>query len=85
MLTMGEVDVDLIYDPNDIGSDCVVRCLLSDGPRGGDLSFDPVIGDRLVLVDDDDELLIGRVTARDGDRIWVQVDLDVEAHLAHER
>jgi len=43
----GEVDVDLIYDPNDIGSDCVVRCLISDGPRGDDRSFDPVIGDRL--------------------------------------
>ena len=26
-------------------------------------SFDPVIGDRVVLLDDDAELLIGRVTA----------------------
>ena len=67
---------DLIYDPNDIGSDCVVRCLISDGPRGSDTSFQPAIGDSVVLIDDDGEVLNGRVTAREGDRIWVQVDLD---------
>lgn len=76
MTAMTEVAADLIYDPNDIGSDCVVRCLISDGPRRGDESFDPTIGDCVVLVDDDDEVLDGRVTAREGDRIWVQVDLN---------
>jgi len=38
--------------------------------------FDPVIGDGVALIDDDHEMLRGRVTAREGDRIWVQVDLD---------
>lgn len=75
MTIMAVVDADLIYDPNDIGSDCVVRCRISNGPRNNDESFNPVIGDRVTLVDDDGEVLRGRVTARDGDRVWVQTDL----------
>ena len=75
MTIMAAVDADLIYDPNDIGSDCVVRCRISNGPRNDDASFNPVIGDRVALVDDDGEVLHGRVTARDGDRGRVQADL----------
>ncbi len=75
MTIMATADADLIYDPNDIGSDCVVRCRISNGPRNDDVSFDPVIGDRVTLVDDDGEVLHGRVTARDNDRVWVQTDL----------
>jgi hypothetical protein len=75
MSFMAGLGADLMYDPNDIGSDCVVRCRISNGPRNDDPSFTPVIGDRVTLVDDDGEVLVGRVTARDGDRVWVQVDL----------
>lgn len=72
---MVEVLADLMYDPNDIGPDCVVRCRISNGPRDHDPSFNPRIGDHVVLVDDDGVLLRGRVTERDGDRLQVQVDL----------
>lgn len=75
MTAMAGKKADLFYDPNDIGSDCVVRCRISNGPRNDDASFDPAIGDRVTLVDDDGEVLTGRVTARDHDRVWVQVDL----------
>lgn len=56
----GTIRADLWYDPNDIGPDCVVRSLVSKGPRGHDSSFDPQVGDRVVLVDYDDEFLHGR-------------------------
>ncbi|MFN7148945.1 MAG: hypothetical protein ACK4V6_05635 [Microthrixaceae bacterium] len=72
---MAAVNADLIYDPNDIGSDCVVRCRISNGPRDDDASFNPTIGDHVTLIDDDGEVLRGRVTARDADRVWVQTDI----------
>lgn len=74
---MAEVHADLMYDPNDVGPDCVVRSRISTGPRREDTSFDPQIGDRDVLVDDDEIVVRGRVTARDGDRVWAQLDLQV--------
>jgi hypothetical protein len=75
MNAMVEARADLIYDPNDVGPDCVVRCRISSGPRRHDPAFNPQIGDQVVLVDDDGEVLQGRVTDRDGDRVWVQVEL----------
>lgn len=75
MKLMAEVRADLLYDPNDVGPDCVVRCRISNGPRDEDLSFDPQVGDRVRLVDIDDEPLSGRVSDRDGDRVWVRVEL----------
>jgi hypothetical protein len=43
-------------------------------PRATDASFDPQPGDRVTLVDDDSETQMGRVTRRDGNRVWVQLD-----------
>ena len=75
MAVVVEVRADFMYDPNDVRSDCVARCRISSGPRRQDPDFNPQIGDRVVLIDDDEEVLQGRVTERDGDRVWVQVDL----------
>ena len=77
MTTMTEGAVDLLYDPNDIGPDCVVSSLISYGPRGNDGTFDPQVGDRVTLIDHDDVVLHGRVTERGGDIVKVQVDIDV--------
>ena len=66
---------DLVFDPNDVGPDCVVECWISQGPRAHDQSFDPLPGDRVTLVDEDREVLRGRVTSRDANRVWVQVDI----------
>jgi len=38
---MVEVQADLMYDPNDVGPDCVVRCRISNGPRDKDPAFRP--------------------------------------------
>ena len=77
MTTMTEGAVDLLYDPNSIGPDCVVSSLISYGPRGSDETFDPQVGDRVTLVDHDDVVLHGRVIERDGDIVRVHVDIDV--------
>jgi hypothetical protein len=69
------VHEDLVFDPNDVGPDCVVECWISQGPRANDPSFDPRSGDRVTLVDEDGETLRGRVTSRDGNRVWVQVEI----------
>ena len=74
MATM-TVRADLVFDPNDVGPDCVVECWISQGPRADDSSFDPCHGDRVTLVDEDRETLRGRVASRDGNRVWVQVEI----------
>jgi hypothetical protein len=74
MATM-TVRADLVFDPNDVGPDCVVECWISQGPRADDSSFDPRPGHRVTLVDEDRETLQGRVTSRDGNRVWVQVEI----------
>ena len=74
MVTM-TVHADLVFDPNDVGLHCVVECWISQGPRANDSSFDPRPGDRVTLVDEDCETLRGRVTSRDGNRVWVQVEI----------
>lgn len=67
--------IDLMFDPNDVGSDCVVECWISQGPRSADPAFDPCPGDRVSLIDEDEQALAGRVTSRDGNRVWVQVEV----------
>ncbi len=69
------VVADLIYDPNDVGSDLVVLCWISQGPRAGDSAFDPRPGDRVQVTDADGEDLVARVVRRDENRVWVQLDV----------
>lgn len=69
------MSADLVFDPNDVGPDCVVECWISQGPRAGDRSFDPRPGDRVRVVDEDGETLAGRVVTREGNRVWVQVEI----------
>ena len=71
---------DLWFDPNAVGADLVVETWISHGPRSGDDAFDPQPGD-LVLAGDDEELpLPARVVRRDGNRVWVQLDLARPSH-----
>ncbi len=69
------VTADLLYDPNEIGPDCVVECWISHGPRADDSSFDPQPGQMVSLIDDDGEPLRGRVFRREGNVVSVQVIL----------
>lgn len=74
--SMGVMTVaDLIYDPNDVGSDLVVVCLVSQSPRSDDPSFDPQPGDVVGVTDIDGEDARARVVRRDGNLVWVQLDL----------
>ncbi len=72
-------DFDLRYDPNEVGADMVVECWISHGPRSDDGSFQPVVGDWLWVGDDEVPPRRARVTKRDDNRVWVQMQL---AHLA---
>ena len=71
---------DLSLDPNDVGPDLVVECWISQGPRADDPRFDPQPGDALYVGDDEGPPLQGRVTRRDGNRVWVQVQLPAASH-----
>lgn len=66
---------DLWYDPNSVGGDMVVECWVSHGPRKDDTAFDPQPGDNVLAGDDEERPLKARVVRRDGDRVWVQLEL----------
>ena len=66
---------DLRYDANGVGADLVVETWISHGPRASDATFDPQPGDWLVVGDDEEPPVRSRVVRRDGNRVWVQLDL----------
>jgi hypothetical protein len=66
---------DLWFDPNEVGSDLVVECWVSHGPRSDDATFDPQPGEILLAGDDEEEPLRARVVRREGNRVWVQLQL----------
>ncbi len=66
---------DLIYDPNDVGADLVVVCLVSQSPRADDPAFDPQPSDVLTATDIDGEDMRARVVRRDGNLVWIQLDV----------
>jgi hypothetical protein len=77
---MTEQDYDLRYDPNEVGGDLVVECWISHGPRAHDHGFDPQPADIVTLGDDEEPPIRGRVVRRDGNRLWVQIELASAGH-----
>jgi hypothetical protein len=77
---MSGLTYDLSFDPNEVGPDLVVECWISQSPRADDPGFDPQPGDTLTVGDDEELPLRGRVTRRDGNRVWVQVQLPGAGH-----
>jgi hypothetical protein len=71
---------DLCYDPNEVGGDLVVECWLSHSPRANDPGFDPQPADIVSVGDDEEPPLRARVVRRDGNRVWVQLELPAAAH-----
>ena len=69
------------YDPNEVGSELVVTCLISLSPRAGDSTFDPQPSDMLLVTDVDGEDLWARVVRRDGNQVSVQLIVP-ELHTA---
>ena len=66
---------DVMYDPNEAGADLVVECWISQGPRATGDAFDPQPGDWLRAGDDELAPRNVRVIRRDGNRVWVQMQL----------
>lgn len=66
---------DLWYDATTVGADLIVWCWVSHGPRHDDPSFDPQVGDHLLVGDDEEVPMAARVVRRDGDRVVLQVEL----------
>jgi hypothetical protein len=58
---------DLWYDATTVGSDLVVECWISHGPRAGDPAFDPRPGDRVTVGDDGEAPLRAQVVRREGE------------------
>ena len=75
MTTVNIGEYDLSFDPNDVGPDLVVECWISQSRRADDPLFDPESGGSVSAGDDEGPPLHGRVTRRDGNRVWVQVRL----------
>lgn len=65
---------DLWYDVTSVGADLVVETWISHGPRAADESFDPQPGDWLLVGDDEEPPCRARVTRRNANRVWVQLD-----------
>lgn len=71
---------DLRYDPNEVGGDLVVECWISHGPRADDPGFHPQPADSVTLGDEEEPPIRARVVRRDGNRVWVQIELPSVAH-----
>jgi hypothetical protein len=65
----------LWFDATSVGADLVVEIWISHGPRANDLTFDPQPGDWVMVGDDDEPAIQARVTRRDGNRVWAQVNV----------
>ena len=72
---MAGTEFDLRYDANGVGADLVVETWISHSPRANDAAFDPQPGDWLAVGDDEEPPIRSRVVRRDGNRVWVQLDL----------
>jgi hypothetical protein len=79
-VTAGASPYDLSYDATTVGSDLVVACWISHGPRANDADFDPLPGDQVLVGDDEEPTLRACVIRRQGDRVDVQVQLVDASH-----
>jgi hypothetical protein len=70
---------DLWYDATSVGADLVVETWISHGPRASDESFDPQPGDWVLVGDDEEPPCRARVTRRDANLVWVQLELGLVA------
>lgn len=79
-MTVSPERYDLRYDPNEVGPDLVVECWMSHSPRAHDHAFDPQPADIVMVGDDEEPPLAGRVVRRDRNRVWVQLHLPSSSH-----
>jgi hypothetical protein len=65
---------DLWYDAATVGADLVVETWISHSPRASDVDFEPKPGDWLTVGDGEEPSIRGKVTRRDANKVWVQLD-----------
>lgn len=82
MDAMTSPSYDLWFDASSVGADLVSETWISHGPRADDPAFDPQVGDWVDVGDDEEPPCRGRVTRRNGNRVWVQLDLGLVANDA---
>jgi len=70
---------DLWYDATTVGADLVVETWISHSPRLADETFDPQPGDWVTVGDDEEPSIRGRITRRDRNKVWVQLELGLVA------
>jgi hypothetical protein len=68
-------EYDLWYDATSVGADLVVETWISHGPRSDDPTFDPCVGDWLLVGDDEEAPCRARVIRREGNRVRMQLEL----------
>lgn len=77
-MSSGPCKYDLWVDPHIVDGDLVGECEISRGPRADDPSFDPQVGDDVLIGDDDEEgvdVLHATVLRREGISVWVKIKL----------
>jgi hypothetical protein len=72
MMSVPDVDYDLLYDPNEVRPNGTVTVRVSRSPR----RVDPHLGDEVWAGDGEEPRLRAVVVARDGDRVELQLDYD---------
>lgn len=68
---MAHKTYDLAHDPNEVGPDFVVECVISQGPRHTDAMLNPIPVAIVLEGDDEVHRLKARVIRRIGDRVRV--------------
>jgi len=61
-------------DATSVNAELVVETWVSHGPLASDPAFDPRAGEWVVVGDDDEPPIGGRILRRDGNKVWVQLD-----------
>ena len=72
---MDQPNYDLWYDAATVDADLVVQTWISHSPRFSDVDFDPEPDDWLTVGDGEEPSIRGRVTQRDANKVWVQLEL----------
>ncbi|MFM7686154.1 MAG: hypothetical protein ACKPDI_09560 [Actinomycetota bacterium] len=67
---------DLWFDAACFDADLVVETWISHGPRSSDVDFDPQTGDWVLVGDEEEPPRRAVVIRRDGNRVWVHIELD---------
>ncbi len=77
---MADAGYDLTYDPNEVGGDSLSSAGFPTVLAQMTADFDPQPADIVTVGDDEERPLRGRVVRRDGNRVWVQLELAAASH-----